>query len=55
MELDGQHLALHAYHLAFEHPVRNRGVRWVAEPPACWKAALHHPHRTALDRLMPSD
>lgn len=55
MELDGLHLALHAYHLAFEHPVRNRGVRWVVEPPACWKPALHHPHRTALDRLMPSD
>jgi len=53
-ELDGRNLALHAYHLAVDHPAREQGMRWVVRPPACWEDALHEPHRTALDRLIPS-
>lgn len=51
-ELDGQNLALHAYHLAVEHPTEGVGVRWTASPPPVWQGALHDAHRAALDRLL---
>lgn len=52
-ELDGQNLALHAYHLALEHPTTHTGVRWQAAPPSNWAARLHPAHRAAIERLMP--
>lgn len=50
-ELDGQNLALHAYHLALDHPTREHGVRWTVQPPARWHTVLQETHRDALDRL----
>lgn len=50
-ELDGKHLALHAYHLALEHPTEKVGMRWTAPPPAAWDAVLDEAHHTALRRL----
>jgi tRNA pseudouridine32 synthase/23S rRNA pseudouridine746 synthase/23S rRNA pseudouridine1911/1915/1917 synthase len=50
-ELDGQHLALHAYHLAVEHPTTAKGMRWMAPVPDAWHDALHDAHRAAIDRL----
>lgn len=35
-ELDGKNLALHAFRLALEHPVRNVPVEWVAPLPSSW-------------------
>ena len=35
-ELDGQNLALHAYLLGVEHPLRKKRMRWTAPPPATW-------------------
>lgn len=35
-ELDGRNLALHAYRLAFEHPVRREPVVFSAPPPPSW-------------------
>lgn len=35
-EFDGKNLALHAYSLGFEHPVRKELMRFVAPPPASW-------------------
>ncbi len=35
-EMDGRNLALHAYHLRLEHPVRREGVAWTAPPPDAW-------------------
>lgn len=54
-ELDGQNLALHAYHLALEHPTAETGMRWQVSPPENWTAALSKAHRAALDRLMQPD
>lgn len=51
-ELDGQNLALHAYHLAIEHPSTKTGMRWTIPPPANWDAVLSGTHRAAIDRLM---
>jgi RluA family pseudouridine synthase len=34
--LDGRNLALHAYRLAFEHPVRRIPLVFTAPPPAAW-------------------
>jgi len=51
-ELDGKNLALHAYHLALEHPTAKTGMRWQVPPPAAWTAALGEAHRAAIDRLM---
>jgi tRNA pseudouridine32 synthase/23S rRNA pseudouridine746 synthase/23S rRNA pseudouridine1911/1915/1917 synthase len=51
-ELDGQNLALHAYHLALEHPNTKIGMRWTAPPPSHWNDVLSGTHRTAIDRLM---
>lgn len=53
-ELDGQNLALHAYHLALEHPTAETGMRWQVSPPESWTAALGEAHRSAIDRLMAS-
>ncbi len=35
-ELDGQNLALHAYLLRLEHPVRREMLTFAAPPPAAW-------------------
>ncbi len=35
-EFDGQNLALHAYELGFEHPVRKESMHFAAKPPASW-------------------
>mgnify|MGYP006266815753 CR=1 FL=1 len=51
-ELDGKNLALHAYHLALEHPTAETGMRWQVSPPAAWTAALGEAHRAAIDRLL---
>ncbi len=53
-ELDGYNLALHAYHLAIEHPTREQGMRWVVRSPAGWDDALQDSHRAALERLIPT-
>ncbi|NNF58817.1 MAG: RNA pseudouridine synthase [Rhodothermaceae bacterium] len=36
-ELDGRNLALHAYRLAFEHPVRREPLVFTAPPPVSWQ------------------
>jgi RluA family pseudouridine synthase len=36
-ELDGRNLALHAYHLGFEHPVRRVPLAFTAAPPPAWE------------------
>ena len=51
-ELDGQNLALHAYHLAIEHPLTTKGTRWTVPVPAVWHDALHDNHRAAIERLL---
>jgi tRNA pseudouridine32 synthase/23S rRNA pseudouridine746 synthase/23S rRNA pseudouridine1911/1915/1917 synthase len=51
-ELDGQNLALHAYHLALEHPSTEIGMRWTVPPPSRWNDVLSGAHRTAINRLM---
>ena len=35
-ELDGRNLALHAYRLAFVHPVQRKPMVFVAPPPVTW-------------------
>ncbi|MEM6783122.1 MAG: RNA pseudouridine synthase [Bacteroidota bacterium] len=40
MEHAGQHLTLHSYALAFEHPVRRDARRFTARPPATWTGPL---------------
>ena len=35
-ELDGRNLALHAYKLGFEHPVRRAPLAFSAQPPSTW-------------------
>jgi len=35
-ELDGQNLALHAYQLTLEHPVRREVQTWSLSPPKTW-------------------
>ena len=42
-ELDGRNLALHAYRLAFEHPVRREPLGFSALPPASWQGRFAAP------------
>lgn len=51
-KLDGRNLALHAYHLAVEHPTSERVMRWTAAPPSSWAPVLTAAHHAALDRLL---
>ena len=41
---DGKNLALHNYHLAFEHPVKKKKVGWSQAPPGTWNP--HFPELT---------
>lgn len=47
-ELDGRNLALHAYRLAFEHPVRREPMDFRAPPPATWEGRF----APQIERLM---
>ncbi len=38
--LDGRNLALHCYRVAIAHPVGDRAMTWVAEPPETWPDAF---------------
>jgi len=35
-ELDGRNIALHCYHLGFEHPTRREHMAWETLPPETW-------------------
>ncbi len=39
-EFDGRNLALHAYSLTVEHPVRREPLTWTAPPPKTWAEPL---------------
>jgi 23S rRNA pseudouridine1911/1915/1917 synthase len=47
-ELDGRNLALHAYRLAFEHPVLREPLAFSAPPPASWQGLFEGPIRRRL-------
>ena len=47
-ELDGKNLALHAYRLAFEHPVKREWVAFSAPPPSSWSGLFEQ----EVNRLM---
>ncbi|MFN3597931.1 MAG: RluA family pseudouridine synthase [Rubricoccaceae bacterium] len=53
---DGRNLALHAYALAFEHPVAGpdgpRRVAFAAPPPPTWRGAFEDTVRTVIDRAV---
>lgn len=51
-ELDGHNLALHAYHLAVEHPVKRVGQQWTQPPPDTWTSALDETLQGAIDRIL---
>ena len=48
-ELDGRNLALHAYSLGFEHPVRKEPMRFATMPPATWKGFFEQEIRRLVD------
>ena len=48
-EFDGRNLALHAYSLGFEHPVRKEPMRFAAMPPATWKGFFGQDIRVLVD------
>lgn len=48
-EFDGRNLALHAYSLGFEHPVRKEPMRFAAMPPATWRGFFEQEIRGFVD------
>ena len=48
-EFDGQNLALHAYSLGFDHPVRKEPMRFVAMPPTTWTGFFEQEVRGLVD------
>lgn len=50
-EMDGRNLALHAYHLRLEHPVRRKGVAWTVPPPEAWGGRFREGIARLLDQM----
>jgi RluA family pseudouridine synthase len=48
-ELDGRNLALHAFFLGFEHPVRREPLAFTAPPPASWRGLFEGQIRRRLE------
>ncbi|MCH7639227.1 MAG: RNA pseudouridine synthase [Bacteroidetes bacterium] len=48
-EFDGRNLALHAYSIGFEHPVRKEPMRFAAMPPATWRGFFEQEIRGFVD------
>jgi len=50
-EFDGRNLALHAYSLGFEHPVRKEPMRFSTKPPATWKGFFEQEIRGLVEEI----
>lgn len=48
-ELDGHHLALHAYQLSIEHPTKRNVMTFTAPPPSSWGSLFEGDLRALLD------
>jgi RluA family pseudouridine synthase len=50
-ELDGRNLALHAYFLGFEHPVRRVPLAFAAPPPSSWRGLFEETIRRRITEV----